>query len=213
MSTLMTERRRPLENDDGQGALFGGEAFAPAGPAPAWKRPARPEVDAPASAGAAPFQAGVDAGVQAPPAADPGSPASQGFEPGAQRAEAGLAPPRGFEPGAQQFADRALDRTRAFEGGSGGAAARALDPDAGGSGPSAPFADEIAELERATEGHAPRRPRAPLAGPTLDDVMSRVWEGLATGLPAACPVCQGEVVPALSGPPQGRCSSCGTTID
>ncbi len=193
MSTLMTERRRPLENDDGQGALFGGEAFAPAGPAPAWKRPARPEADAPASAGAAPFQAGVDADVQAPPAADPGSPASQAFE-----------------PGAQQSADPALDRPHAFEGGAG---ARALDPDAAGSGPSAPLADEIAELERATEGHAPRRPRAPLAGPTLDDVMSRVWEGLATGLPAACPVCQGEVVPALSGPPQGRCSSCGTTID
>ena len=41
MSTVMTERRRPLENDDGQGALFGGEAFAPSGPAPAWNRPAR----------------------------------------------------------------------------------------------------------------------------------------------------------------------------
>ena len=195
MSTLMKERRRPLENDDGQGALFGGEAFAPSGPAPAWKRPARPDADAPASADAVPFQAGVDADVQAPPAADPDAPASHGFEP--------RAPSRPQTPISTD--------AHAFEGGSGGAAARALDPDA--SGPSAPFADEIAELERATEGHAPRRPRAPLAGPTLDDVMSRVWEGLATGLPAACPVCQGEVVPALSGPPQGRCSSCGTTID
>jgi len=209
VSTLMTERRRPLENDDGQGALFGGEAFAPSGPAPAWKRPARPDADA--SAGAKTFEARVEA--EAPPVADPDSPASDGFEPGAQRAEAGLAPPHGFEPGAPQSADPELDQPHPLEGGSGGAAARALDPDAAGSGPSAPFADEIAELERATEGHAPRRPRAPLTGPTLDDVMSRVWEGLATGLPAACPVCQGEVVPALSGPPQGRCSSCGTTID
>jgi len=60
---------------------------------------------------------------------------------------------------------------------------------------------------------APRTVGAPLTGPTLDDVMSRVWEGLVTGLPAACPVCRGEVVPAVVGPPSGRCSSCGTTID
>ncbi len=60
---------------------------------------------------------------------------------------------------------------------------------------------------------APRTVGAPLTGPTLDDVMSRVWEGLVTGLPAACPVCRGEVVPALGGPLSGRCSSCGTTID
>jgi len=208
VSTLMTERRRPPENDDGQGALFGGEAFAPAGPAPAWKRPARRDADAPTSADTKAFEASVEA--EAPPDADPDASPSHGFDSGAQRAEAGLAPPHGFEPGAPQSADPDLDRPDAFEGGSGRAASRALDPDPAGSGPSAPFADEIAELERAT---APRRPRAPLAGPTLDDLMSRVWEGLATGLPAACPVCQGEVVPALSGPPQGRCSSCGTTID
>ena len=60
---------------------------------------------------------------------------------------------------------------------------------------------------------APRTVGAPLTGPTLDDVMSRVWEGLVTGLPAACPVCRGEVVPALGGVPTGRCTSCGTTID
>ena len=39
----------------------------------------------------------------------------------------------------------------------------------------------------------------PLAGPTLDDVVSRVWEGLVMGLPAACPVCHGEVLPAAPG--------------
>ena len=68
---------------------------------------------------------------------------------------------------------------------------------------------------RAGDGRADgaRRPRAPLAGPTLDDVMSRVWEGLVTGLPAACPVCQGEVVPSFAGPLHGSCSSCGTTIE
>lgn len=53
---------------------------------------------------------------------------------------------------------------------------------------------------------------ASLAGPTLDDVMSRAWEGLAMGLPAACPVCHGEVLPVASGA-HGACSSCGTTIE
>ena len=62
----------------------------------------------------------------------------------------------------------------------------------------------------------PRTQRAagsPLAGPTLDDVVSRVWEGLVMRLPAACPVCQGEVLPALPGTRGGSCTSCGTSID
>jgi len=50
-------------------------------------------------------------------------------------------------------------------------------------------------------------------GPTLDDVMSRAWEGLVTGLPAACPVCRGEVVASFAGSVHGSCSSCGTTIE
>jgi hypothetical protein len=73
--------------------------------------------------------------------------------------------------------------------------------------------EELVALERAAVLDDVRKPRAPLAGPTLDDVMSRVWEGLATGLPAACPVCRGEVVPTVHGAMHGRCSSCGTTID
>jgi hypothetical protein len=72
---------------------------------------------------------------------------------------------------------------------------------------------EVVALERAAVLDDVRKPRAPLTGPTLDDVMSRVWEGLVTGLPAACPVCRGEVVPAVHGALHGRCSSCGTTID
>jgi hypothetical protein len=72
----------------------------------------------------------------------------------------------------------------------------------------APAADEVGERRE------PRTAGVPLAGPTLDDVMSRVWEGLATGLPAACPVCHGEVDPSTPGRPlAGRCRSCGTTID
>ena len=60
-----------------------------------------------------------------------------------------------------------------------------------------------------------RRARAagsPLARPTLDDVMSRVWEGLAMALPAACPVCAGEVLPTR-GSLGGSCTSCGSTLD
>ena len=53
--------------------------------------------------------------------------------------------------------------------------------------------EELAALERATTvPDGTRRPRTPLTGPTLDDVMSRAWEGLVTGLPAACPVCRGR---------------------
>ena len=68
------------------------------------------------------------------------------------------------------------------------------------------------EPEVAGEPRTPRVAGASLAGPTLDDVMSRAWEGLAMGLPAACPVCHGEVLPGASGH-HGACTSCGTTIE
>jgi hypothetical protein len=67
--------------------------------------------------------------------------------------------------------------------------------------------------EEMGERREPRHAGMPLAGPTLDDVLSRVWEGLATGLPAACPVCHGEVEAAPGRPLAGRCRSCGTAID
>jgi hypothetical protein len=71
---------------------------------------------------------------------------------------------------------------------------------------------ERAETEAAEEW-APRTAGVSLAGPTLDDVVSRVWEGLATGLPAACPVCRGQLAPSLGGQLSGKCAACGTTID
>jgi hypothetical protein len=52
-----------------------------------------------------------------------------------------------------------------------------------------------------------------LIGPTLDDVMTRAWEGLVIGLPVACPVCHGEVVPSIGGSLSGICTHCGVTID
>jgi hypothetical protein len=61
-----------------------------------------------------------------------------------------------------------------------------------------------------------RRPRAVRdAGPTLDDVVSRAWEVLRVELPAACPVCGGELIPRVSagaGAVGGRCQSCGSTL-
>jgi hypothetical protein len=52
-------------------------------------------------------------------------------------------------------------------------------------------------------------------GPTLDDVVSRAWEVLRAELPAACPVCGGELIPRASagaGVVGGRCQSCGSTL-
>jgi hypothetical protein len=57
------------------------------------------------------------------------------------------------------------------------------------------------------------RPRRldPDPGPTLADVVARAWEVLGTELPAACPVCGGELVPHPSAA-GGRCESCGSTL-
>jgi hypothetical protein len=55
--------------------------------------------------------------------------------------------------------------------------------------------------------------RAPLAGPTLDDAVSRAWEGLVARVPAACPVCHNEIVPESTGPSGGECGTCGITLD
>jgi hypothetical protein len=74
-----------------------------------------------------------------------------------------------------------------------------------------PSADRHA---RAT-GDPPRW--APEAGPTLDDVVSRTWEVLRAGAPAACMVCGAELSPrrAASGAAAfagGRCAACGTAL-
>jgi hypothetical protein len=52
-------------------------------------------------------------------------------------------------------------------------------------------------------------------GPTLDDVITRAWEVLRCEIPAACPVCGGELIPRASagaGVVGGRCRSCGSTL-
>ena len=52
-------------------------------------------------------------------------------------------------------------------------------------------------------------------GATLDDLLSGAWEGLAAALPAACPVCHGELAPRWSagaGVVGGRCGDCGSEL-
>jgi hypothetical protein len=51
--------------------------------------------------------------------------------------------------------------------------------------------------------------------PTLDELVARVWEGLATHRSVACPLCGGDMKPdygvhAL--PIGGRCHSCDTML-
>jgi hypothetical protein len=58
-----------------------------------------------------------------------------------------------------------------------------------------------------------RGAHTPLAGPTLDDVVTHAWEGLGAGVPAACPVCHGEIEPALGSALRGHCGNCGVTLD
>jgi hypothetical protein len=61
-------------------------------------------------------------------------------------------------------------------------------------------------VRRVRESDCRPRPAAD-AGPTLDDVISRAWEVLGTGLPATCPACGGELEPrpsAGSGAAGGR---------
>jgi hypothetical protein len=52
-------------------------------------------------------------------------------------------------------------------------------------------------------------------GPTLDDVLSGAWEGLAASSAVACPVCGGDLAPrwsAGSGVVGGRCADCGSSL-
>jgi hypothetical protein len=51
--------------------------------------------------------------------------------------------------------------------------------------------------------------------PTLDALLSGVWEGLAARQRVACPVCGGAMAPRYSAhaaPIGGGCADCGTTL-
>ncbi|HTX47315.1 MAG TPA: hypothetical protein VMD48_13610 [Solirubrobacteraceae bacterium] len=51
--------------------------------------------------------------------------------------------------------------------------------------------------------------------PSLDDVISSVWEVLTAREPVGCPLCGEAMRPRYVGPDQpisGRCSGCGSTL-
>jgi hypothetical protein len=53
-------------------------------------------------------------------------------------------------------------------------------------------------------------------GPTLDELLVGVWEGLSAHRTVPCPACGGALTPrygAGPGPVGGRCRDCGTTIE
>lgn len=55
----------------------------------------------------------------------------------------------------------------------------------------------------------------PGGGPSLDDVLSSAWEGLAARAVVDCPMCEGELVPeygSTARPIAGRCRRCGTRL-
>jgi hypothetical protein len=61
------------------------------------------------------------------------------------------------------------------------------------------------------EAGAPEAPVSchPGGRPTLEDALSRVWEGLHADGVTECPVCRGRLE---SGPGIGRCRDCGSTL-
>jgi hypothetical protein len=51
--------------------------------------------------------------------------------------------------------------------------------------------------------------------PTLDALVSRVWEGLAAHAAVACPMCDAQMEPVYGAhalPVGGHCQSCGTRL-
>jgi hypothetical protein len=73
---------------------------------------------------------------------------------------------------------------------------------------------EPASERRAHDAGDPPR-WAPESGPTLDDVVSRTWEVLRAGAPAACMVCGGQLTPRRTAQgvvAGGRCDACGTAL-
>jgi hypothetical protein len=61
----------------------------------------------------------------------------------------------------------------------------------------------------------PERADLPCDGPTLDDLLVGVWEGLVAHRTVACPACGEAMTPRYSAGPApvgGRCTSCSTTI-
>jgi len=69
--------------------------------------------------------------------------------------------------------------------------------------------------ERSGERFEPQDAGARGGGLTLEQLVSRAWEGLARRETVLCPVCSGVLRPqpgAGAAPVEGRCEGCGTTL-
>jgi hypothetical protein len=82
-------------------------------------------------------------------------------------------------------------------------------PEAPGGATTAPATAGAVSADTSTTARAHRQ------GPTLDDLVAGVWEGLLAGAPADCPAC-GTVMTARhsagAGVVGGRCGGCGSTL-
>jgi DnaJ-class molecular chaperone len=69
--------------------------------------------------------------------------------------------------------------------------------------------------DSSSHGNAPRKAQASDHRPTLDELLSGVWEGLSSHQTVTCPVCSGKMAPRYGSgarPVGGRCARCGSTL-
>jgi hypothetical protein len=223
---LVTDRRRPFgrradiqERDPGQGSLFAPDALTPpakpARPTPDPFAPPRPlAVSTPPAEALTPQRSDLIAPPPAAIAASPDAlasradavaPSTDTLAPStdtvALHADA-LTPPADL---AAQPADEVAPSVEALR-----AAADVAWPDYAGEAEDALLPADYAEMADLEPAQARVTTlRCVLAGPTLDDVMSRAWEGLRAEVPTPCPVCRAEIEPSA----HGRCGACGSTLD
>lgn len=80
--------------------------------------------------------------------------------------------------------------------------------------PASLFGPHEPEPRTPAKAAARRRDGDLSGGPTLDDAVVGVWEGLAARVVVACPLCGGALRPHLAPDAVGgRCDGCGTTLD
>ena len=65
------------------------------------------------------------------------------------------------------------------------------------------------------DGHGRDETPASRGGPTLDELIVDVWEGLTSGRAASCPVCAGPLAPRFGAghaAVAARCRDCGSEL-
>jgi hypothetical protein len=81
--------------------------------------------------------------------------------------------------------------------------------------PARPGVDERQRVARERELNTPSLFGGPGGEPTLDEMLSGAWEGLAAHRSVTCPACGGEMRPAYGAharPIGGHCQACGTAL-